>query len=112
MSFNTSCNHGKIPIHYAAEFGSYEALKILTKYYVDISMVDNDQNTIGHLAAKNDHLKCIQYLIKLGFPVDIVRNNHGRNIAHQCCVFGATRTLHWLFRNGIDKEILDGGFFK
>lgn len=71
-------------------------------------MVDNDQNTVGHLAAKNDHLKCIQYLIELGFPVDLVRNSNGRNVTHVCCVFGSVRTLHWLFENGTNIKILDG----
>lgn len=75
-------------------------------------MVDNDQNTVGHLAAKNDHLKCIQYLIELGFPVDLVRNSNGRNVAHVCCVFGSVKTLHWLFQNGTNINILDGKTLK
>ncbi len=70
-------------------------------------MIDNDQNTVGHLAAKNDHLNCVKYLISVGLPVDIVRNNKGRNVAHVCCINGSIRTLHWLLENGINKEILD-----
>ena len=108
VCLNTGCRFGKIPIHYAAENGSLDSLKLLSKYYVDISMVDNDQNTIGHLAAKNDHLKCVQYLIELGFPVDLVRNSNGRNVAHVCCVFGSVKTLHWLFENGTNVNVLDG----
>lgn len=108
ICFNTGCNLGKISFHYAAEYGSFESLKILSKYYVDISITDNDENTAAHLAAKNDHLNCVQYLIKLGLPVDIVRNSHGRNVAHICCLSGSLKTLHWLLENGTDKDAVDG----
>jgi len=70
-------------------------------------MIDQDHNTVAHLAAKNDHLNCVKYLISIGLPVDIVRNNKGRNVAHVCCINGSLRTLHWLLDNGTDKDILD-----
>lgn len=71
-------------------------------------MIDNDKNTVGHLAAKNDHLNCLKFLIKLGLPIELVRNSKGRNIPHVCAVNGSVKTLHWLFEYGIDKDILDG----
>ena len=39
-----------MPIHYAAEHGSFEAIKVLEKYLNDISVTDFDGNTPAHLA--------------------------------------------------------------
>ena len=109
IPLDTCCKQGKLPFHYAAEYGSLDSLKTLSKYYADYSMTDNDGNTAAHLAAKNDHLKCVQLLIKLGLPVDLVRNNYGRNVTHVCCLNGAKHTLHWLFEhNNADRFALDG----
>ena len=38
-----------------------------------------------------------------GLPVDKVRNNAGRNVAHICCLSGSVKTLHWLFENNSDR---------
>lgn len=109
LSLNKRCNKGKLAIHYASEFGSFEVLKQLCEYYVDISVPDKDGNTTAHLAAKNDRLNCLKYLVKLGLPVDRVRNNLGRNIAHMCCFYGSVRCLHWLFdSNDVDINSVDG----
>lgn len=111
IPLNTRCKtNGKLPIHFAAESGSFEALKLLCEYYVDVSIKDNDENSAAHLAAKNDQLNCLKYLVKLGLPVDKVKNKLGRNVVHMCCLHGANRCLHWLFQNNIDIYAVDGIF--
>jgi len=113
ISLNESCKQGKLPFHYAAEYGSFEALKALTDYYIDLSFTDNDGNTAAHLSAKNDRFNCLKFLVRKRVPVDKIRNNLGRNVAHVCCFYGSVRSLHWLFSNKIiDKDVLDGKFHK
>jgi len=102
------CNKGKLPYHYAAEYGSFETLKVLADYYIDFTVTDKDGDTAAHLAAKNDRLNCLRYLIHLGLPIDKVRNSFGWNVAHICCFYGSVRTLHWLFENNFDIYALDG----
>ena len=101
VSLNTPCNEGKLPFHYAAEYGSFETLKAMTDYYIDLSFTDNDGNTAAHLSAKNDRFNCLKFLVRKRLPVDKVRNNFGRNVAHVCCFYGSVRCLHWLFQNNI-----------
>lgn len=50
LSFSTGCHKGKVPFHYAAEYGAFESVKLLEKYYNDISIADNEGNTVAHLA--------------------------------------------------------------
>ncbi len=109
MPIGIKCNSGKLPFHYAGEFGSIEALKKMCEYYVDVTVPDGEGNSVAHLAAQYDHLECLKYLVKLGFPVDKVRNNLGRNVAHVCCLHGSAKTLHWLFEYvNIDTLSMDG----
>jgi hypothetical protein len=109
MSINVRCNSGKLPFHYAGEFGSIDALKKMCEYYVDLTVPDAEGNTVAHLAAQYDHLESLKYLVKLGFPVDRVRNNLGRNVAHICCLHGSVKCLHWLFEYvNIDVLSMDG----
>ena len=113
ISLNEPCKQGKLPFHYAAEFGSLEALKALTDYYIDLSFTDNEGNTAAHLSAKNDKFNCLKFLVRKRVPVDKIRNNLGRNVAHLCCFYGSVRCLHWLFANNvIDKNNLDGNLYK
>ena len=112
VSLNVPCKEGKYPFHYAAEFGSFETLKSMTDYYIDLTFTDNDGNTAAHLSAKNDKFTCLKFLVRKRFPVDKVRNNFGRNVAHVCCFYGSVRSLHWLFQNKIiNKDAVDGRTF-
>ena len=109
ISLSEPCKQGKLPFHYAAEYGSFETLKAMTDYYIDLSFTDKDGNTAAHLSAKNDKFNCLKFLVRKRIPVDKVRNNSGRNVAHICCYYGSVRCLHWLFHNKIiDGNNLDG----
>jgi ankyrin repeat protein len=112
VSINEKCmNGGKLPFHYAAEHGSIESLKLMSSYYIDISIPDKDKNTAAHLSAKYDHLECIKFLASLGLPVDRVKNKFGRNLLHVCCLHGSVKSFHWLLEyKNIDLELLDGKF--
>ncbi len=92
----------------AAEFGSTETLRLLSQYYIDLSVTDNDGNTPGHLAAKNDKLNCLIFLVKAGLPIEKLRNKLGRNVAHVCCINGSVRCLHWLLENNQNLDTIDG----
>jgi hypothetical protein len=109
VPINVRCNSGKLAFHYSAEFGSIESLRKLCEYHVDLTVPDSEGNTVAHLAGTYDHLECLKYLVKLNFPVDKVRNNFGRNVAHMCCLHGSVKTLHWLFEFvNIDAMSMDG----
>ena len=99
ISLEIKCNSGKTPLHYASEFGSLEALKVIA--LIDISLADNNGNTAAHLAVQNDRLNCLKYLVRLGLPVNIIKNKMGRNVSHEACFYGANNCLHWMFENDL-----------
>jgi hypothetical protein len=104
---STACDQGKQAIHYAAEFGSLNALKTLCKFSIDLSVKDNAGNSAAHLAAKNDKLKCIKFLHKMGLKMDKILNNMGRNVLHICSFYGSINSLHWLLEKDLDKHAQD-----
>jgi ankyrin repeat protein len=79
----------------------------LSQYYVDLSYKDNDGNTPAHLAAKNDKLNCLKFLVQYGLPLEKLLNNLGRNVAHVCCINGSIKSLHWLLENNKNLDTLD-----
>jgi ankyrin repeat protein len=100
ISLNLRCDkNGKLPFHYAAEFGSLESLKVLCTHTTDISDIDShDGNTAAHLTVIRDNLKCLKYLLTIGVG-HLNRNKSGRNIAHICCLYGSINCLHWILDN-------------
>lgn len=90
------CAGGKMPFHYACESGALEAVKLMSGYFVDLSMTDLlEGNTGAHFAAKHDRLGCLRLLESLGVPVSLVRNGLERSVAHLCCLHGSVKCLHW-----------------
>ncbi|CAF0959675.1 unnamed protein product [Brachionus calyciflorus] len=106
ISMKAKCNDGKMPIHYACQFGSLEALKSIVS--IDISIRDYHGNSAAHLAVRSDRLNCLKYMIKIGLPINIIKNKMGRNVPHEACFYGAINCLHWMFENNqIDLNIMD-----
>lgn len=112
VPLNVRCQNGRLPFHYTGEYGSLRTLKKMCEYYLDVTIPDADGNTIAHLVVKSqsaDRVDCLRYLVEQHqFPVDRVRNEQGRNVAHMCCLYGSVKCLHWLFEHvEIDPMNLD-----
>ena len=94
------CSGGKAPLHYACESGALDSVRTLSGYCADVSMCDRlEANTGAHWAARFDRLDCLKLLASLGLPLDLLRNELGRTVAHVCCLHGSVRSLHWLLEN-------------
>ena len=55
---------GKTPLHVAAQYGNYEAFKLIFQSVEDKNPKDNDQDTPFHLAAIGGHLSICQLILE------------------------------------------------
>lgn len=61
------------PMQLAVQYGHKNMLEIIQQYGGDINEIDNDKNTLLHLAAKQNNPDIISELVKLG--ADVERKN-------------------------------------
>lgn len=54
--------YGKTPLHYAAEFGYIDCIKILLEYNAQ-AFCDNDKSPLEYAKQKN-HIECVELLSK------------------------------------------------
>lgn len=74
---------GKAGIHYAAENGSKDTLRVLIQYpLTDINILDTDKNSALYLATKNRHVECVQLLLESKKIEPNRVNAEGKNSAY------------------------------
>ncbi|KAI6762424.1 hypothetical protein HG530_008404 [Fusarium avenaceum] len=66
---------GMAPIHFAAQLGWIEGLRILTQQVEDINMSDNMGNTAVHRAVYGDRIDVIRYLANEKASLEILNNS-------------------------------------
>ena len=79
FDINTSDDEGATPIFYTVSFNyNVEVLKKIIIMGADWHHKDNDNCTILHYAATNEHIEILEYVLSLGLDVNAV-NNEGRS---------------------------------
>ena len=55
----------KLPIHYAAHYGSTQVLKYFLQMKLHVLMTDQHGNTIAHEACERNQLECVKLICKM-----------------------------------------------
>ncbi|XP_046378646.2 ankyrin repeat domain-containing protein 50-like isoform X2 [Haliotis rufescens] len=72
---------GRTPVMVAAEFGHRGVFDILLRQGCDLSLIDDDGNTIHHVAAIGGHVDVMKYLVSQDIEGANAKNNHGSTAA-------------------------------
>lgn len=69
---------GRTPLHVAAELGKADLLGLfLERHKIKLDMVDFGKQTALHLATINDHVECVEQLLRAGADTELLdRNGH------------------------------------
>ena len=79
-------NHSsKLPIHYAAKYGSRKILNFYFQSNLPISSTDNHGNLITHEASEYNRLECIQLIWRKNRNLFRIQNQSGRICLHTVC---------------------------
>ncbi|XP_050308877.1 putative ankyrin repeat protein RF_0381 [Anthonomus grandis grandis] len=102
--------HEKTAFLLAAESGQLDTIKLLEKYRAEITLRTSKGNTALHLAAKNNHLNVVKYLIEeKGFKID-EENIYGDTALNKAANDGALECIIYLINKDANvlKIDLDG----
>ncbi|KAJ8950176.1 hypothetical protein NQ314_008029 [Rhamnusium bicolor] len=73
-TINESDADGLAPIHWAADSGFLEIVKILINSGAEVNLQDADGQTALHYASSCGHVECVKYLLEQGGQTDSIDN--------------------------------------
>lgn len=73
---NLTDEEGMTPLHWCADRGQLEILRMLLRYNADVNAQDSDGQTALHYAASCEREDIIKLLLKSGINTDIQDNDH------------------------------------
>ena len=97
---------GYRPLHYACERCYLEIVKLLVEHGANLTVRTQDifKSSCLHLAALNNHLEVVKYLLSVGVPVDIT-NGRGQTPLYGAVWFGMYAIAELLISSGADVNI-------
>ena len=104
---NTADELGYTPLHYAAESGKPDIVKVLIKVGADVDAKDKDGDTPLHITAFNGYTAIAKALLEAGAEVN-AKNNYGRTPLHVAAQLGRLETVEALLEAGADPTVTDG----
>jgi len=102
-------------LFYAAIFGEFEIVKLLTEYGANISKIDNNNQTILYYAIRFGHNRIAKFLINNGAHLDIVDKDNNsafyvsiinKNIFIANILIDRVANIEYLNKNGETSLIL------
>ena len=68
-----------------------------------LDLVDEQKNTVLHLASKNNHRDTVKYILECNKAKDInLRNSSGQKAIHLAAKFGHNRVVNHLIKFGAE----------
>ncbi|KAG5981319.1 hypothetical protein E4U55_003070 [Claviceps digitariae] len=106
IRMDSSTSQGMSPLFQAAMAGNVKILSIMVHNSVYPEMVNQDGQTILHIAAQNGHCDEVEFLISFGF--DVNARDHGGNTAlHLAVSHGWEKMVEVLVDAGADVDGLN-----
>ena len=89
LHVNTEDISRRTPLHYSAENGHKEAVKVLVEYKAEVDMVDKGGKTPLYLSAAEGHSEIVAFLCENGASLNS-KADDGSTPLHQAALFGHT----------------------
>ncbi|KAJ3641441.1 hypothetical protein Zmor_027948 [Zophobas morio] len=107
-NLNSPDGFGRLPIHYACEYGSLGAVKLLVDKGAKLNVLDGHGKLPTYYASKNRYCEysIITFLIKKGAKINSP-DHDGRLPIHYACEFGDLDQVMLLKTNGAKLDIPD-----
>ncbi|XP_046569110.1 protein VAPYRIN-like [Haliotis rubra] len=107
VDINSRGKCGWTPVMIAAEGGRRELVDLLVRRGCDLSLTDDDGNTILHVASIKGHLKIVRYILSKK-TVDVNITGHCTRTAVMVAArFGHRKVFDVLVKNGSDLSTVD-----
>lgn len=90
-------------LHYAVLYESFDVIKVLFQYGVDINAVDGDGYVPLEIAINNKYSNIIEFLLKKNPDLKYYRN--GFSLLHAAAAVGDNKVINYLIKNGLKNEI-------
>ncbi|PIN26052.1 26S proteasome regulatory complex, subunit PSMD10 [Handroanthus impetiginosus] len=89
-------------LHVAAEMNSVDLMEVLCLGYVDIDLnsINSHGQTALHLAAINNHMEALQFLVSVGSDIDIA-DEEGYTPLHYAASEGHFETVEYLLNHSV-----------
>ncbi len=99
---------GYTPLHYAAERGHLDTVKVLIEQQARLDIQDASGETPLHKAVKNGHERVVALLLEKKAACNIACNGTEMTPLHYAAQGGYQAIVALLMRHGADKEALNG----
>ncbi|XP_046560342.1 ankyrin repeat domain-containing protein 29-like [Haliotis rubra] len=107
VDINSRGRCGWTPVRIAAEGGRRELVDLLVRQGCDLSLTDDDGNTVLHVASIKGHLKIVRYILSKK-TVDVNITGHcNRTAVMAAARFGHRKVFDVLVRNGSNLSTVD-----
>ncbi|KAK3583377.1 hypothetical protein CHS0354_040339 [Potamilus streckersoni] len=94
--------NGWTAIHYAAAGGSAPAIEALIQAGLDLNARTNDDKHVLHIAAENDNLPIVKYLIENNPSLTLQKDMDGWTAIHYAAKGGSAPVIEALMQTGLD----------
>jgi hypothetical protein len=94
---------GATALHYAANHGHVEAIKLLVAFGVDKDAKDVNGATALHYAANHGQMEAIKVMVQLGVDF-LAKSADGTTALHQAAISGHMEAIKLLAQLGVDKD--------
>ncbi|XP_046558304.1 serine/threonine-protein phosphatase 6 regulatory ankyrin repeat subunit B-like [Haliotis rubra] len=107
VNINSRGKCGWTPVMIAADGGRQELVDLLVRQRCDLSLTDDDGNTILHVASIKGHWKTVRYILSKK-TVDVNITGHcNRTAVMAAARFGHRKVFDLLVKNGSDLSTVD-----
>ncbi|XP_071111901.1 serine/threonine-protein phosphatase 6 regulatory ankyrin repeat subunit B-like [Haliotis cracherodii] len=100
-------NYGRTPLMMAAEKGHRQVFDLLVTQGADVTLVDDDGDTILHVASLGGHAEMVKYVLSQKFADINSRGQYGRTPMMMAAEKGHRQVFDFFMTQGADVTLMD-----